>query len=64
MPFDLRGTIEKFQPQEADVERKRFPTIIGLLMLTLLVGCETIRPLNPLSKSHGLPPQTESDSGD
>jgi len=30
------------------------------LLLVFLAGCETMRPLNPLSRSHGLPPQTET----
>jgi len=42
------------------MERKRILAWMCLWLLAALAGCETMRPLNPLSQSHGLPPQTET----
>lgn len=33
--------------------------VVGGFVLSAISGCTTVRPLNPLSRSHGLPPQTE-----
>jgi len=46
------------------MERKLILACASLLLLAALVGCETMRPLNPMSRSHGLPPQFEGESAD
>jgi|GEM_PF-6878944 len=38
--------------------------MLGGIVLSAVSGCTTIRPLNPLSRSHGLPPQIEHGGDD
>jgi hypothetical protein len=55
----MDGTGISIQPQEAGMERNRFALLFLVVWMSAVAGCQSLNAHNPLSRSHGLPPQFE-----